>query len=434
MHSIGKAARSLRENLLENRNTPQTVIKNSFWLLLAEGVYKSVLFLLTILIGRSYSVEQYGMFGFAFSIMTLIGLTGDFGLAAITIREAAGKRSEAKRIIGSALRLKALLMLISFAFMAIAACLVDAPIRTIAVFAGVAILIDGMTDYLKITFRVAEQTQYELLIRGVSAILLLVLVVAAIRFGLSLPYVAAAYPAASCVGLLFTLRLVRGRISLRPQGVTSGYFFREAWPLFLGLVCTTMYGHADLLMISWFRGYAETGLYQAPYRLMFGFQLLRVAHLALYPRMAVLYAGGERAAYRRLMRQSILWSLILLTPVGILATLFPAEIIGLAFGPAYQAAAIALPLLIWSGILSFVATFFSNTLMITGHQRSWLILEGAVLAVLILIEVALIPRIGFIGAAIATCAGELTFLVLIAVRVRSVPELKGLFFFVQPGR
>lgn len=428
MQIFEKTTRYVRKNLLTNRNTPQTVIKNSLWLLLSEGVHKGGLFLVTILVGRSYSVEQYGMFGFIFSIMTLIAITGDFGLASITICEAAGKRSEAGKVIGRAFRFKAILMALSLLLMAAASCLVDAGIRLLAIVAGIAILIEGVTDYLRISFRVAEQTQYELLIRGGTATLLLAMVFAAIRLELSLNYVVAAYLAANLAGLLLTVILVWGRISFTPRGLTIGYFFRKSWPLFLGLACTTLYGQTDLLLITWYRGYGETGLYQAAYRLMFGFQLLRVVHLAMFPRMAILHAGGEREAYRRLMRQSILWSLVLLIPIGVAATLFPVEIVGLAFGPAYHGAAIALPLLIWSGIMSFVATFFSNTLMISGHQRSWLVLEFLVLALLVTIEVTLIPRLGLIAAAIATCAGEAVFLVLIALRVRSLPGLGGLFF------
>jgi O-antigen/teichoic acid export membrane protein len=150
--------------------------------------------------------------------------------------------------------------------------------------------------------------------------------------------------------------------------------------------------------------------------------------MAMFPRLAVLYAEGDFKGYRRLMRRSILWSIVFLTPLGICSAIFPEEIILLFFGQGYVGAAIALPFLIWSGIISFVASFFSNTLMIAGSQRIWFIMEFMVLALLIIIEFLLIPTIGFMGAAVATLAGELCFLGLILSWVTTNSKLRALFF------
>ena len=131
--------------------------------------------------------------------------------------------------------------------------------------------------------------------------------------------------------------------------------------------------------------------------------------MAMFPRLATLHAEGNDAEYRRLMKKSIIVSIIALIPVGTFVIIFPAEIIRLFFGQQYVSASIALPFLIWSGILSFIAGFFTYTLIISGHQKGWLLLEFLALVLLVIIEVALIPRIGFFGAAIATFAGEVDF-------------------------
>jgi Na+-driven multidrug efflux pump len=51
-----------------------------------------------------------------------------------------------------------------------------------------------------------------------------------------------------------------------------------------------------------------------------------------------------------------------------------------------------------------------------------------VLALLIIIEFLLIPTIGFMGAAVATLAGELCFLGLILSWVTTNSKLRALFF------
>lgn len=428
IRSAKNRAAYFKEYLFTNKSTWQTVVKNSLWLFLAEGLLKGVQFLIAILIARSYSVEQYGLFGFVFSIMTLIAMIADFGLANITIRESAKKCTAQATFYESAISFKALLVVAAAAVMIMVSFCLDTDIRLLALLAGLAILFEGMTDYLRISFRIAEQAQYEVIIKAVIAIILLTLVFSAIFLKLSLSFILAGYVIANFCGLLLTCRLVGRKLSISFSSLNIRYFITESWPMFLGLVFTSVYGQIDLLLIKVYRGYAEAGLYQAAYRLMFGFQLVRVVHLAMFPRLATLFAKGDAEGYRRLIRKSIVWSIILLTPVGIISTMSPAEIIRIVFGQDYSRAAVALPFLIWSGILSFIASFFSNTLMISGQQRSWLMLEFLVLTLLIILEVSLIPRSGFIAAAIATLSGEVVFLILVVLKVRSLSSLRYLFF------
>jgi O-antigen/teichoic acid export membrane protein len=227
---------------------------------------------------------------------------------------------------------------------------------------------------------------------------------------------------------MLALRLADRKMTFSIHPLFVRQLLGESWPLFLGLICTAFYGQVDLILIKAYRGFAEVGLYQAAYKLLFGFQLLKVVHMAMFPRLASLYAEGNNIAYRRLMRTSLVSSFIALVPVGIMTIFFPEDIVRFFFGQQYVSASVALPLLIWSGILSFIAGFFTYTLIISGHQKGWLILEFLALVLLIIIEVILIPRIGFFGAAIATFAGEVVFLVLIVAGVYSNRKLRIIFF------
>jgi O-antigen/teichoic acid export membrane protein len=418
----------LKKNLFINRSSGQMIIKNSFWLLLAEGTSKGILFLVTILIARNYSPDEYGIFGYVFSVMTLIALVADFGLVNTTLREWAKNRDVAKKYFEDAISLKLLLTVIAFLCMLVAAVFLDPDIRQLAMLAGSAILLEGMTDYLRVSFRMSEHAQYEVVIRVASATMVIVLVAGCVVLRLPLTYILLAFCIAHLFGLLLSLRLIDQKMPRRINTELVRNLFVESWPVFLGLMCTAVYGQIDLILIKAYRGFAEVGLYQAAYKLLFGFQLLRVVHLAMFPRLASFYAEGNILEYRRMMRTSIVLSVIALIPIGIFTTIFPGDIIGLLFGRDYVGASIALPLLIWSGIVSFINTFFSNTLIISGHQKGWLMLEFIVLAVLLIIEVALVPRIGFYGAAVATFAGEVLFFFLIVAGVYSNRKLRIIFF------
>src|SRR6185369_666100 len=122
----------IRENLFSNKNTGQTIAKNSFWLFLAEGINKGIVFLVAIIIARHFSVEEYGLFGFVFSIMTLIAMVADFGLANITIRELAKNREGAENYFNKAISLKIFLTVIAFAIMLAASVFLNSEVRILA--------------------------------------------------------------------------------------------------------------------------------------------------------------------------------------------------------------------------------------------------------------------------------------------------------------
>lgn len=426
--TIQTAGDYLRQFLLENRSTGQTVIKNSIWLLLAEGINKGVLFLVWILIARNYRPEVYGIFGYVFSVMTLIAMVADFGLTNATIRELAKHHGETKSYFEKALALKFLLSVLAFLMMLAAAVFMSADIRNLAMLAGAAILLEGLTDYVRVSFRVSEHSQNEVVIKAVTALFLIVVVAGCILLKLPLAAILLGFCFANAFGLLLSLRLIGWKLPCRIDGIFSGQLLAQSWPLFLGLIFTATYGQIDLILIKAYRGFAEVGLYQAGYKLLFGFQLLKVVHMAMFPRLAAFHAAGDTAAYRLLVRPSILVSLLALIPIGIAVTAFPSDILMFFFGPQYVGAATALPLLIWSGILSFIAGFFTYTMIIAGHQKSWLLLEFGALAVLIAIEVLLIPARGFYGAAVATLAGEVLFLLLAVFLAYSNKMLRAVFF------
>jgi O-antigen/teichoic acid export membrane protein len=225
--------------------------------------------------------------------------------------------------------------------------------------------------------------------------------------------------------------MLHQKITVRINTLFIRKLMTDSWPLFLGLICTTAYSQVDLVLIKTFRGAAEGGLYQAAYKLLFGFQLIGVVHTAMFPRLAHLYAENNSAGYRKVMRMAILSSLMFLIPIAIATHLFPADIIRLVFGRQYVGAADALPILIWSGMFAYINGFFAYTLIISGQQRLWLISVSCALATLVVMEITLIPRIGYIGAAIASFAGELIDLLIVIAAVSSSSKLRGLFILPE---
>ncbi|MEI7562866.1 MAG: oligosaccharide flippase family protein [bacterium] len=102
----------IRKHLIHNTSVRQTIIKNSFWLLLSEILSKVCTFLVTLWIARYLGVESYGMSNFSMTFAGFFVLAVDFGLINLTYRELSKRIEERDVFFSNAIALKAVLSLL----------------------------------------------------------------------------------------------------------------------------------------------------------------------------------------------------------------------------------------------------------------------------------------------------------------------------------
>jgi len=86
--------RGLTSFFFSNKSDKQVVLKNTFWLGMAQGVTGLLNFLLSVYVIRSFGASEYGKFAFALSFVFLFSTFFDFGLSTAVIREFARDKSE----------------------------------------------------------------------------------------------------------------------------------------------------------------------------------------------------------------------------------------------------------------------------------------------------------------------------------------------------
>ena len=72
---------------LDNINLKQTILKNTFWLVMAEIIIRILKLVLVIYVARILGATEYGKFTFALSFAMLFVALSDLGLSPITVRE-----------------------------------------------------------------------------------------------------------------------------------------------------------------------------------------------------------------------------------------------------------------------------------------------------------------------------------------------------------
>src|SRR4030042_970888 len=126
--------------LFKNLGIRQTVLKNTFWLALAETISRLSKLILIIYVARILGVTDYGKFIFALAFVSLFVIFSDFSLPVITTREVSrGKEKEYPAILSLKILLSLgalVLILISSFFIAF-----DPVIRKVIWILGIYILI-----------------------------------------------------------------------------------------------------------------------------------------------------------------------------------------------------------------------------------------------------------------------------------------------------
>jgi O-antigen/teichoic acid export membrane protein len=178
--------------------------------------------------------------------------------------------------------------------------------------------------------------------------------------------------------------------------------FRTGIPLYnFALMNLIMAWSATIILGTQGRA-SEVGIFQVANRttILISFFLTSVNTIAA-PKFASLYTKGDMRALSKTARQSSALMVIAVTPLLALMLIFPSSILSL-FGPDFEAGTLLLRLLSIGQFINVATGSVGYLLMMTGHER--LLSINITLATIINLFLCLwlIPKMGPLGAAIAT--------------------------------
>jgi len=196
----------------------------------------------------------------------------------------------------------------------------------------------------------------------------------------------------------------------------------------LVLMLTSMF-KVDVLLVGYFESDAATGHYRAALQVS---EFMWVVSIAMEQVMiqstARLWEDGAlgelTALLSRLLRYVVVVTVLLVAGVFVLSEQF----LTLYFGPAYEASVLPLRVLL-PGVLGFaMARVIWPVLQAGGHLRTLLFATGTAVVLNVVLNLALIPTVGIVGAAIGTSVayGSMAVTHVAAARTVDLRPLDGL--------
>ena len=211
---------------------------------------------------------------------------------------------------------------------------------------------------------------------------------------------------------------------------TSRILIRRGWPLLLAGLSVMLYMKSDQVMLEWLRGPAEVGQYSVAVRVAESFYFLPVILSSTFlPRIGQGSGDFETdPGLRQLYRSAWLLGVgMMLSSMLVLPPLLPL-VFGNEFLPAQSA-------LVWLGPAAFaVATGCASGAWLNtqGHQK--IIAQRSAIGALIniILNLLLIPRMGFVGAALATSFSYASSVYFVGIFRREIQA--NLVFLIFPFR
>lgn len=403
---------------------------------LAFKVVQRLLLLVTaVMLARLLGAEGYGVYAYALAIATLLGVPVQFGLPQLLVREVAKYqvRGEWGLVRGLLKRSNQAVLGLSIALALVVGAvgwwMADTlPSDRRAVLGWTLLLIPlvalgNLRSSALLGLRLVARGQLaERLLRPGLFVLGIVL---ALLLGVSFSpeRAMALHVIAALVVFLIMAWLLRanlpGAMRETPPKFDDRVWLASTFTFALLAGGWIVHNHTDVLMLGLFAPAEDVGVYRV---VVTGAQLVGFAlqglTAVLSPYAAHFWAAGETDRLQLMIRWSTGLTVAVAAPVALAFILFGDSILALVFGDPFARGHTALAILSVSQLLNIASGPAALLLTMSGHERvtarsfAWSIAANVVL------NAALIPRFGMIGAATATASTFVAWRVVLWIQVR----------------
>lgn len=201
--------------------------------------------------------------------------------------------------------------------------------------------------------------------------------------------------------------LARVRVGwVRPAPGALLYLLKQSIPIAFAASFFVVYQQLDAVLLGELKGNAEVGWYKASAKFLLFFTVMRESFLvAVYPVFASV-AHHDRARLGGLATRAVRYQLIVAL-YFIVCFVFLPRVAPTLLGEGFRNTATILPIMAWVLVPQTISITMSHVLIASGNQKRIMVATGLALLVNAGLNLTLIPRLGYIGAATAAATSEL---------------------------
>jgi len=387
------------------------VAKNTGALLVGNIISKLCTLAFFAIAARYIGPEEFGKYVFALSFAAMFIILGDLGLTTLAIREVARDRSLISKYLGNIAILKLILSAIAVGIIFLVITLLNYPPDTTKVvyIIGISVFFSSLSTALRWCFQAFQKMEYEALVNILQGLLLLGIGLTVVYLGRGLIGLAFAHLSTSILIFIFSFLITIKKFA-KPRFEIDWDFWKylipTAIPIGLTTIFATIYLNTDTVMLSLMKGDAPVGWYNAGHKLVEAIKIIpSMFVLAIFPILANFYKISMESL-KKVFRKSMQYLFLLALPIAIGTTILSYKIIPIIWGQEFIPAILALQILIWGGALVFLNSIAGWCLYAIDKQKIPMYICAIGVVINIILNLILIPKFSYIGAAIAIVITE----------------------------
>lgn len=391
-------------------------------------------FLSHLVLSRALGANQYGQYMIALGWAMVLVIPARLGLDNSVLRFATiyreeGRAADFRGLIRFSLGAMILIGAAIVAVLLLAKAVEFRPLEPIgwALIAGVGLLVpfSAILGWLSALVRTANRIFasqfYEQMLRPLLLMMAVVAVIVAgggLNSGRAMLLTSGAVIAVTA-GLAIHARRI---FSEMPTGQASFEHRRNwlsvSWPLFLMAIVQELLNQVDLILLGLLSNATQAAHFAASMRLasLVTFGLMAIGTVS-GPLIASAYHRNDLSELARIAKLSARFSTIFAALMAALLVALGRPALSL-FGPGFDAAYPVLLVLLVGGMINSMTGSVGYLLTMTGRERMASIILAAALAASLVSNLILIPRLGAVGAAVASTLGLATWNLAMAITMR----------------
>lgn len=410
------------------------IVYNTTAQILGKAIVLILSVFITILLTRALGPVGYGHYNTVIAFVGFFIVLADLGIYPILVREMAQNPKERMKIYGNAFSYRLFSALFIFSLAALLGILmpynpsVKLAIAIFALGAFLLTLINFSIAIFQIHYRMDLPTAADLLGRFVY----LVLLIFGLKYGISLSAIFWLFAFSAALNLFVNFYLGTRYLPLKFFFDTEQLksFLRESLPMGVVAVLAAMHFKIDTIFLSLFKPAYDVGIYSAAYRVFESLMIIPGVFSGLiFPRLAELYTQ-DRRAFSQLLQKSFDSLALMVFPVVIIFYFLAPQVIQIVAGEQFSISVIPLRIL----LVSLFGIYFIGILnyaLIAARKQVVLIYLWLFISVLnILLNLILIYRYSYRGAAMATLITEILAALVLLLTLKRLLKIRLNFIYL----
>lgn len=423
---------------ITNKLKNSITAKNSIWMISATIIQMIISLFINRVVANYLTINDYGVLNYSISFVTFFTSFCNLGLSSIIIKELINNKKKNGELLGTSIVMRLTSSLISTLVIIILIFILKGNSKEIiicAVLQSLALFFDSF-NIINLWFQSIYKSKVVAIIGLITYLIVAAYKIFLVLTGKLVYWFAFAN---SLTSIIIAIMLIIIYFKHNGQKFsfnvkTAKYLLKNSYHFILSGLMIAIYAQTDKIMIgSMIKDISLVGIYSVATTIVNLWSFVPNSIITAYNPSIVSAKNTSYELYIKRVKQLysiILWASIL---YAVFITIFSKLIITILYGTKYLAASTSLSISVWGVMFSFAGVVREIWLVNENKQKfsKWFALIGAIVNVIL--NIIMIPLLGIVGAAIATCitqimVGLIGNLFFKETRINFKYMIDGLFF------